>query len=59
MTHRARKARIRIPVLPVADLMKIKASCRIRINQQNYIIDTIQADLGDKATNIEIEAYTC
>ncbi len=59
LTHRARKARIRIPVLPVADLMKIKASCRIRINQQNYIIDTIQADLGDKATNIEIEAYTC
>ena len=59
LTRRARKAKIRIPVLPVADFMKLKTSYRVRINQQNYLIDTIQADLGDKVTNIEIEAYTC
>lgn len=59
LTRQARKAKIRIPVLPVADFMKLKTSYRVRINQQNYLIDTIQADLGDKVTNIEIEAYTC
>lgn len=59
ITQRARKAKIRIPVLPLADFMKLKTSYRVRINQQNYLIDTIQADLGDKVTNIEIEAYTC
>ena len=55
----AKKVRIRIPHMDVLDFEALKSAIKIRINQQNYVVDTIQAEVGDTVGNVEIEAYTC